>query len=206
MAVVQEAFEIPAEIATGLLTGEYRRLGGVVRYAVGPHKGQIVKHLKPVDVREAEAAKGALAKGVQLVKGNPKAAIVVGAGMLIAGGGAFVYKKIKNREPAVLKEFREALRLYLEAIKSGNMEIDVINGMFDALQALKQHADYEQFSIALTADDIETLVNKIHEYTIKLAADNEIDIEEIDDEESGDAIIDLEKYLNIQKKVFEEAA
>ena len=38
MAVVQEAFDIPADIMTKLLTGEYRRIGGVVRYAVGPNK------------------------------------------------------------------------------------------------------------------------------------------------------------------------
>ena len=36
MAVIQEAFDIPADIMTKLLTGEYRRIGGVVRYAVGP--------------------------------------------------------------------------------------------------------------------------------------------------------------------------
>ncbi len=58
MAVVQEAFDIPADIMTKLLTGEYRRIGGVVRYAVGPNKGQIVKHLKPVDMKAAEQAQG----------------------------------------------------------------------------------------------------------------------------------------------------
>lgn len=58
MAVVQEAFDIPADIMTKLLTGESRRIGGVVRYAVGPRKGQIVKHLDPVDLKEAEQARG----------------------------------------------------------------------------------------------------------------------------------------------------
>ena len=102
MAVIQVAFDIPADIRTGLLTGEYRRMGGVVRRAVGPNKGQIVKHLKPIDLKEDDAAKGVLAKGVELVKANPKAAVVVGAGTLIVGGGAIAYKKLKNREPAVL--------------------------------------------------------------------------------------------------------
>ena len=45
MAVVTEAFDIPMDIMTKLATGEYRRLGGVVRVAIGPNKGQIVKHL-----------------------------------------------------------------------------------------------------------------------------------------------------------------
>lgn len=48
MAIAQDAFFIPDDIATGLATGLYRRIGSVVRYAVGPNKGQIVKHLQPL--------------------------------------------------------------------------------------------------------------------------------------------------------------
>ena len=43
MAIVQDVFDIPDDIATGLATGLYRRIGSVVRYAVGQNKGQIVK-------------------------------------------------------------------------------------------------------------------------------------------------------------------
>ena len=68
MAVVQEAFDIPDNIMTGLLTGEYRRIGGVVRYAIGPNKGQIVKHLDPVDIKPAEQAKGIAQKAAQFAK------------------------------------------------------------------------------------------------------------------------------------------
>lgn len=206
MAVVQEAFDIPADIMTGLLTGEYRRLGGIVRYAVGPKKGQIVKHLKPVDVKEAEAAKGVLAKGLEIVKANPKAAIAVGVGAALAVGGAIVYKKMKNREPAVLKELRLALKKYLNAIRAGKLDLEVIDDMAMALVNLKEHKDYKKFSVQLTAEDIEILVNKIQDYTIKLAKDNNIDIEDAEKDSSDDAIINLERYLKVQKRVFEEAA
>ena len=50
MAIVQDAYFIPDDIATGLATGIYRRIGSVVRWATGPNKGQIVKHLKPIDL------------------------------------------------------------------------------------------------------------------------------------------------------------
>ena len=56
MAVVTEAFDIPLDIMTKLATGEYRRIGGVVRVAMGPNKGQIVKHLKPVKLEQAAQA------------------------------------------------------------------------------------------------------------------------------------------------------
>ena len=41
MTVVQDAFYIPDDIATGLATGLYRRIGSVVRYAIGPNKGKL---------------------------------------------------------------------------------------------------------------------------------------------------------------------
>ena len=69
MAIVQDVFDIPDDIATGLATGVYRRIGSVVRYAVGPNKGQIVKHLKPVDIKNTEdAAVGLGEKALQFVK------------------------------------------------------------------------------------------------------------------------------------------
>ena len=46
MAIAQDAYFIPDDIATGI----YRRIGSVVRWASGPNKGQIVKHLKPIDL------------------------------------------------------------------------------------------------------------------------------------------------------------
>ena len=58
MAIAQDAFYIPDDIATGLATGLYRRIGSEVRYAVGPNQGQIVKHLNPIDLKAAERAQG----------------------------------------------------------------------------------------------------------------------------------------------------
>ena len=37
MAIAEAAFFIPDDIATGLATGLYRRIGSVVRYATGPN-------------------------------------------------------------------------------------------------------------------------------------------------------------------------
>ena len=74
MPVVQDAFFIPDDIATGLATGLYRRIGSVVRYAVGPNKGQIVKHLKPIDLKAAEEAQGLGVKALKFVKQHNRTA------------------------------------------------------------------------------------------------------------------------------------
>lgn len=210
MPVVQDAFYIPDDIATGLATGLYRRIGSVVRYAVGPNKGQIVKHLKPIDLKVAEEAQGIGVKALQFVKKHKKGTIITVAAAAVVGTGAFVYSKVKNHEPKVVTEFRTALRVYIDAIREGNMDIDIINNTMDALEELKQHKNYEKISIQLATEDLEVLVGRIYEYTIKLAKDNDVELPE-DELRTSHAktvgtIINLQNYLKAQKKIFEATA
>lgn len=207
MPVVQDAFYIPDDIATGLATGLYRRIGSVVRYAVGQNKGQIVKHLKPIDLKVAEEAQGIGVKALQFVKEHKKGTIITVAAAAIVGTGAFVYSKVKNHEPKVVTEFRTVLRVYIDAIREGNMDIDIINNTMDALEELKQHKNYEKISIQLATEDLEVLVGRIYEYTIKLAKDNDVELSE-DELRASHAktvgtIINLQNYLTAQKRIFE---
>ena len=206
MAIVQEAFDIPADIMTGLLTGEYKRIGGVVRYAIGPNRGRIVKHLKPIDIKAAEDAQGVMEKGAEVIKANKQAAAIIGVGAVVVGGIVIAYRKARTSEPKVLKEFRAALKQYIDAIRVGEMNLEIIKHSEDSLYALKQNKNYNKYVIKLTADDIEVLVNKIQEYTIKLAKDNDLDLLDFNKDKSDDTIINLERYLTIQKKIFEVAA
>ncbi len=210
MAIAQDAFFIPDDIATGLATGLYRRIGSVVRYAIGPNKGQIVKHLDPIDLKAAEQAEGVAAKAIQFVKQHKKGTIIAVASAAAVGGGIWIYNKVKNREPKVVTEFRAALRVYIDAIREGNMDVDKINSLMVALEKLKEHKDYEKISIQLTAEDLEVLVGRIYEYTLKLAKDNEV---ELTDEElriskvkNTGTIINLQNCLKAQKRIFEAAA
>lgn len=210
MPVVQDAFFIPDDIATGLATGLYRRIGSVVRYAVGPNKGQIVKHLKPIDLKAAEEAQGLGVKALQFVKQHKKGTIVAVVGAAAVGTGVWVYNKVKNHEPKVVTDFRAALRMYIDAIREGNMDIDKIDKLMAALEELKKHKDYEKISIQLTTEDLEVLVGRIYDYTIKLAKDNDVELTE--DElrtsraKNTGTIVNLQNYLKAQKRIFEEAA
>ena len=120
--------------------------------------------------------------------------------------GIWGYNKWKNHEPKVLTEFRAALKTYIDAIRNGNMDIDKINGLMEALEALKKHKDYEKISIQLSAEDLEVLVGRIYDYTIKLAADNAVDLSEDELNLNNGAIINLQSYLKAQKRIFEAAA
>ena len=206
MAVVQEAFDIPADIMTKLLTGEYRRIGGVVRNAVGPHKGQIVKHLKPVDLKAAEQAQGVGAKIMQFAKNNKKGLLIGGA---IAGAtavGGVIYYRVKTHEPAVITQTRVALRTYIAEIRKGKLELDTINTLMATLDELKQHKDYEKFKIELSTEDIDVLVGRIYDYTIRLAENNQVELTEQERSKTDNSILNLQNYLRTQKRIFEKAA
>lgn len=206
MAIVQDAFYIPDDIATGLATGVYRRIGSVVRYAIGPNKGQIVKHLQPIDFKAAEQAKGLGAKALQFVQQHKKEVGIGAACATVIGLGIWGYTAWKNHEPKVLTEFRAALKTYIDAIRNGSMDIDKINNLVNALEVLKKHKDYEKISIQLSAEDLEVLVGHIYEYTIKLAQDNSVELSDEELHPNNGTIINLQSYLKTQKRIFEVAA
>jgi hypothetical protein len=205
MAVVQEAFDIPSEIGTKLINGEYKRFGGVVRHAVGHKKGQIVTHLKPADIKETNSSRNILVRGIKIVKDSHRVSGFICIGATIISCLA-ISKKLKNKEPAEFKEYRFVLKCYLDAIRLGNLDLYLINNMLESIDKLKKYKDYSKFTVQLTIEDTENLVTMIHDYTIKLANDNIIEIEEFSSKETSCPIDIFESLLKAQRKVFKEAA
>ena len=206
MAVVTEAFDIPMDIMTKLATGEYRRLGGVVRVAIGPNKGQIVKHLDPIEIEQVAQNKNVVTKVIEFSKKNRKV-IIIGtavAGTMVAGN--FVHQKIKNREPKVMKIYHAALRSYIEDIRNGELSMKSINRLMDSLEELKQDKRYEMLKIELTTEELDVLVNRIYEYTVKLASDNAVELTDDEKKSSDNSILNLQRYLKTQKRIFKSVA
>ena len=206
MAVVTEAFDIPMDIMTKLATGEYRRLGGVVRVAIGPNKGQIVKHLDPIKIEQVAQNKNVVTKVIEFSKKNRKV-IIIGtavAGTMVAGN--FVHQKIKNSEPKVMKRYHAALRSYIEDIRNGELSMKSINRLMDALEELKQDKRYEMLKIELTTEELDVLVNRIYEYTVKLASDNAVELTDDEKKSSDNSILNLQRYLKTQKRIFKSVA
>lgn len=85
------------------------------------------------------------------------------------------------------------------------MDIDKINNLMNSLDALKADKNYSKISIQLTSEELDVLVGRIYEYTLKLASDNEIEIAS-DDLEEKDVIKNLQSYLKVQRRIFAEAA
>lgn len=206
MAVVTESFDIPMDIMTKLATGEYRRIGGVVRVAIGPNKGRIVKHPEPVKMEQADQIQKVGSKIMQVAK-NRKKELIIGAlvtGTITVGG--VVYHKIKSRQPEVVQNYHAALRDYIDDVRLGKLSMESINCWMDSLEELKQNNNYEKIKIELTTEELSVLVNRIYEYTIKLAKDNSVDLADDELSSSDNIFLNLQKYLLAQKHIFELAA
>lgn len=206
MPIIQEAFDIPNDIMTKLLTGEYRRIGGVIRYATGPKKGQIVKHLEPIDLKPAQQAQSIGAKVIQFAKRNKKVLIVSGVAVAIVTVGSFVYCKVKNREPEVVTTFRSELKTYIEEVRTGTLKLSSIENLLSALEAVKSHKDSSNIIIELSTEELDVLVNRIYEYTKSLAEMNEYPLNAEDIKKYDDSVDNLQSYLTVQKQIFETAA
>lgn len=86
------------------------------------------------------------------------------------------------------------------------MDVQKITKIMNVLDALKEHKNYEKLRIQLTTEELEILVGRIYEYTVKLAEDNSVTLSDADLRRNKNAIINLEAYLNTQKRIFESAA
>lgn len=117
---------------------------------------------------------------------------------------------MKYHEPKAVTYFRAALCVYINAIREGSMDVDKIDKLMGTLEELKKHKDYEKISILLTTEELEVLVERIYEYTIKFSDDNDVvlvadELNTVEMKNSG-IIINLQNYLKAQKKIFEKSA
>lgn len=202
MPIQQIAYDIPTNIAIGLKTGTYKRFGGVIR---NRKTGAIVKHLK-----EADVPKQAGSAVFQAVKQHPAASIGIGAAVALGGvATACLAKKKREKrgnatQPACISPFEAALKDYLHAIRQGNLNEKAIDRLLEALRAISETENGAQISIRLSTKELNELVRIIADYTEKLATANSIALEPFH-QASSNPIIDLQGYLETQKKLFREA-
>lgn len=182
----------------GLLSGEYTRLGGVIR----DQKGRLVELLTDASIEggnEKALQRAAVLKNtnrnsigdiVEAVKENKSIAIGVGIAAAIAGAIYYGVKATKKNN-----ELPQCVIEYFDAIDKGEMNNDIIENVLAYLEGAKGQ------KITLTTDQFALIAKVIQEYTVKLAETNDIDISEL---ESGKPV-SIKEYLKIQKQLFEAA-
>lgn len=207
--IVQPTFFIPPDVATGLLSGDFIRYGGVVRDTAG----RLVIHLK--EIPTPEKAVEEVAKRAAMSIKNPWVALGAGVLMLVAvGGGVLLAVKSRKKDanpevPECVKQYNESLRTYLEAIRTGSLEAETIDRLIADLDAVKAYAEGGDATVAFSAEQLETLTKVVVEYTTKLAEANQIELDEPEQVAAGaegNVLVDLRRCLEVQKLIFDEAA
>ncbi|MGG0848519.1 hypothetical protein [Peribacillus simplex] len=87
--------------------------------------------------------------------------------------------------------------------------MEIISDVMERLGELKMHPNFEKINIVLSMEELDVLLNRMFEYTKKLAADNAIELTSLEKEtpsQSENPIINLQRYLEAQKRIFELAS
>ena len=161
---------------------------------------------EPMDLKPAQQAQSIGAKVIQFAKRNKKVLIVSGVAVAIVTVGSFVYCKVKNREPEVVTTFRSELKTYIEEVRTGTLKLSSIEKLLSALEAVKSHKDSSNIIIELSTEELDVLVNRIYEYTVKLASDNAVELTDDEKKSSDNSILNLQRYLKTQKRIFKSVA
>lgn len=173
--IQQVAFDIPKEIALGLASGEYVQYGGVVRDAAG----HIVKHLEPADVsNDVNKATQVAAQAIQLAKENKKTAIGVlaVAGVAAAGGAVYAgvthlqHKKEERARKTAMDDFNAAFSEYLKALGNGELTVEKIDELENAISALS--GSEKGCTIEIESEQFKSLVKSVRDYTERLSKAN----------------------------------
>lgn len=208
MGVIQASFYVPPEIEAGISNGTLKTANLVIRGVKGKHAGKVVKQLPQVAQKASQEAKSLSGRMVTLVRTNPKATVAWGLGAAAVASGAGIYHWLSHRRQKVIKVFNGALSTYLDNIRHGELQLSDIDNLLKAIDAISSDKNSSKGKVALPVDELAVLVQTIRNYTIDLAKRNAVTVTDID-EDSGEQpsnVIDLQKYLKAQKKIFEQAS
>ena len=232
MALIQVALEVPDDIYIALLDGELTRRGGVVRDAAG----QIVAHLKDVGLVDDDAAKAVAEKAAALAKQNKELlkqnqelarhaaelakqnkVILIGVGVAAAvatvGGAVFhIVKSRANKKKATISgvqaSFNEAMKNYLDSLRSGNLNDAALNDIIANVDAVKEDLDGGMLTIDFSNSQLDVLVAMLKDYTERLAIANDVALSDepksVDGDELANVLL-LRHYLCEQQRILNAA-
>ena len=226
MAIIQVAYEVPDDVVKGLETGTLTRYGSLIR----GHTGYKL-HLKEVPIPNPEnitavkaaSASTAASKSVfsvvkDIVRKHPVAALVTGVmvGTATVGGIAYVKFNAKKKQtegkielPECVKDFNNAFSAYLDEVRVGTLEESTLDTLIEELNQLQERIDSSESEIVVSAEQLDTLMNIVFDYTRQLAKANSYKIVKLrkPETDSTEAAIDgLQECLAIQKQIFATAS
>ena len=215
--IVQPTLVIPPVIEAGLASGEYFRNGSVVRAAAS---GQIVKLLDEIPKPTQERTAQTFTQLTTKLK-DPRVAVpTLLVGTVIVVGIAMWRKREPGQDelkvadapavPECVDRYNASLAAYIEAIRDRRLDVELLDQVLADLDAVKSYTDPDGGVILdFSTEHAKALLSIVADYTMQLAEANGIDLAEpiADPPESKPSEIDsLRRYLEVQKRIFTEAA
>ena len=203
MTIVQPVnFEIPAEIAKGLASGDLVRFGGVVRDSAG----HIVTHLKEVPAA-VERTKGAIERAAGKLGGNRIAFAVCTGTLVVAAATAGTIAVMRARKlERIEARYIAALGVFLKGIRDGNLEKDNIDELIAALDVVTEQSVGKRLQLNSANADFQALVETVTSYSQALADANQptaVAIESIEEASEDEfKIVTLRRQLDYQRRLF----
>lgn len=115
-SLIEVAFEVPAEIARGLSTGEMVRRGGVIQRAAGETKGEVVAWLRELGALVPEG--GSVANPVaEQLKTLQMATSALAVGQALTLGFSVVSFAVLNRKLTILSSKVDRVLAELEVVR-----------------------------------------------------------------------------------------
>jgi len=217
MDIIQISFEVPPEIREGFTSGVLSNFGSVV---LGPNG--IVAHLKEAQVplenqsplvAPTDSQDALIERIVDGVNDN-KILILAGLGLVAVGGLAYWVVSRSKQKPKqevfdVVENYNDALGVYLDAIKTGNLNSAAVDNLIQGLDELKKSSDNGTVTIDFADEKSVSLLDLVLDYTKQLAEANSVELGDIEPsvmEPVEKSIDDLRRYIEEQKKIIDEAA
>ena len=225
MAIIQVAYEVPDDVVEGLATGVLTRYGSLIR----GHTGYKL-HLKEVPIPQPEnitavestSASAAASKSVfsvvkDAVQKHPVAAVVT-AVVVAATAGGIAYGKFKEKKkqtqekielPECEKDFNNTFIAYLDEVRAGKLEESTLDTLIDELNQMKERMESSESEIVVSAEQLDTLMNIVFDYTRQLAKANSykvVKLRKSQTDSTEEAIDGLQECLAIQKQIFTTAS
>jgi hypothetical protein len=211
MPVVQITYDVPLDIAKGLMTGELKMLGtAAVRNRTG-----IEAHIREV-ARTVSDGKDPMPASLAKSFKNPRF-VVIGLGVVavaavgggVAGWAAKKKRSAKPEVPECVANYNDSLRAYLEAIGSGSLDTDLLTRLISDLDAVKENSDSGRIALEFSVNESDALVKLVADYTSKLAEANSVELGLLEATASGSTdspVVDLRRYLEAQRQIFDKSA
>lgn len=211
MPIINVPLDVPDDIFARITTGELTRFGGVVRDQAGAISTLLKDGLLPADAQEA-ASKGA----ATLWKSSKVIAIALGVAAVAAAGVAVFKTATRGKKqgavlevPMCIKRFTASLGSYLDAARDGRLGAKNVEHLISDLDAVEAESDNGRIAVEYSIDQWEALVHLVADYTRRLAEANRAEtsgLQEPPRRRDGNVIFGLRRHLEVQKRIFQNAA